>query len=125
MKTIDARSLSDLIPQVTIVNVGSHQGSTEIRTAIRYRPDDLRTASRLTLPISSEMPVVLYDERGDGKHLDELAKAFARSGWSDVRVLDGGFAAWNDADLPTQEATMEQTVPPTRTGEEQALDRRL
>jgi 3-mercaptopyruvate sulfurtransferase SseA len=125
VKTIDARSLSDLIPQVTIVNVGSHQGADEIRTAIRYRPDDLLTASRLTLPISSDMPVVLYDERGEGKHLDELVDAFARSGWSDVRVLDGGFAAWKDAALPTQDATMEQTVPPTRSGEEKALDRRL
>ncbi len=125
MKTIDARSLSDLIPQVTIVNIGSHQGSDEIRTAIRYRPDDLLTADHLTLPIASDLPVVLYDERGEGKHLADLTDAFERSGWTDVRVLDGGFAAWKDADLPMQEATMEQTVPPTRPGEEKALDRRL
>ncbi len=125
MKTIDAQSLSALIPNVTIINVGSHQGSHEIRTAIRYRPEDLEIAQHLTLPLATDLPVVLYDERGDGKHTDAIGEKFAASGYADVRMLDGGFASWKSADLPLQEATMEQTVPPTRSGEEETLDRRL
>jgi 3-mercaptopyruvate sulfurtransferase SseA len=109
----------------TIVNVGAHAGSKEIRGAIRYRPDDLLKASHLALPIASDRPVVLYDERGSGKHLDEIAEKLRANGYADVRILDGGFAAADEADAPTQEASTEQGVPPTKPSEAPALDRRL
>ncbi|MGD0471629.1 MAG: rhodanese-like domain-containing protein [Candidatus Velthaea sp.] len=109
----------------TIINAGAHSGSQEIRGAIRYRPNDLLTASHLALPIATDRPVVLYDERGSGEQLDEIAEKLRANGYPDVRILDGGFAAADAAHAPTQEASTEQIVPPTKPTEVQALDRRL
>ena len=109
----------------TILNVGKHQGGHEIRGAVRYRPHDLVTPERLTIPIALDKPVVLYDERGNLDHLREIAAALERNGFTDVRALTGGFAAWEEAKGETQEASFEQVVPPVQPSEVQALDRRI
>ena len=108
----------------TIVNAGRHQGSKEIRGAIRYRPHDLLEPEHLMLPLPPDRLIVLYDERGEG----DLAKIAARltgEGYRDVRTLRGGFAAWEQAGGATQEPSMEQVVPPSRPSEVQELDRRV
>jgi 3-mercaptopyruvate sulfurtransferase SseA len=108
----------------TIINLARHPARREIRGAIRYRPDDLLTASHLALPIATDRPVVLYDERGEGD-LDPFAAKLRESGYPDVRFLAGGFAAYEAANAPTQEASTEQVVPPAAPSEVQSLDRRL
>lgn len=124
--TISIDELQALGPNgATIINAGAHRGSKEIRGAIRYRPDDLLTASHLVLPIATDRPVVLYDEHGSDKHLGEIAEKLRATGYADVRILDGGFTAASDAHAPTQEASTEQIVPPSKPSEVQALDRRL
>jgi 3-mercaptopyruvate sulfurtransferase SseA len=109
----------------TIVNVGQHQGRREIRGAIRYRPHDLLTPDHLALPLAQDRPVVLYDEKGDGDLTLQIAERLRASGFEDVRILTGGFAAWEAAGGPTQEPSFEQVVPPTHPSEVQALDRRI
>ena len=109
----------------TVINAGKHAGSREIRGAIRYRPDDLLTASHLALPLATDRPIVLYDERGSGKQLEEIAEKLRTNGYPDVRILDGGFAAYDAANEPVQEGSTEQVVPPTKPHEVQALDRRV
>ena len=109
----------------TILDVGKHQGRREIRGAIRYRPHDLLTPERLALPLAPDRPVVLYDEKGDGDLTEQIAAKLSASGFPDVRTLTGGFAAWEAAGGPTQEASFEQSVPPTRASEVQELDRRV
>lgn len=109
----------------TIINVGHHAGSREIRSAIRYRPHDLLTPTHLVLPIAPEKPVVLYDERGEDERTQRIAERLRTDGFPDVRLLEGGFAAWERAGGPTQEPSLEQVVPPTREDEVQSLDRRL
>ncbi|HTD34313.1 MAG TPA: rhodanese-like domain-containing protein [Candidatus Elarobacter sp.] len=109
----------------TILDVGKHQGRREIRGAVRYRPHDLLTPDHLAIPIAPDKPVVLYDEKGDGDLTKEIAAKLTASGFTDVRTLSGGFAAWEAADGPTQEASMEQVVPPTHASEVQELDRRI
>jgi 3-mercaptopyruvate sulfurtransferase SseA len=109
----------------TIINVGKHQGRREIRGAIRYRPHDLLIPERLALPIAREKPVVLYDEKGDGDLTKQIAERLRADGFEDVRILKGGFAAWEAAGGPTQEPTLEQVVPPERPSEVQKLDRRI
>ena len=106
----------------TIINVGKHAGSREIRGAVRYRPHDLLASEHLALPV--DKPVVLYDENGDGKQTGEIAQKLAAAGF-DARILHGGFAAWEKAGGATQEASFEQIVPPTEPSEVQELDRRL
>ena len=108
----------------TILNVGSHQGKREIRGAVRYRPHDLLTPEHLALPVAHDRPVVLYDEKGDGDLTRQIAEHLEAEGY-DVRILKGGFAAWEQAGGPTQEATIEQVVPPMRPSEVQPLDRRV
>ena len=76
----------------TIINVGKHAGSREIRGAVRYRPHDLLASEHLALPIPVDKPVVLYDENGDGKQTGEIAQKLAAAGF-DARILHGGFAA--------------------------------
>jgi 3-mercaptopyruvate sulfurtransferase SseA len=123
---ISVSELQDLGPNgATIINAGKRAGWLEIRGAIRYRPDDLLTASHLALPLATDLPVVLYDEHGDTTSLAPLAAKLQANGFSDVRILQGGFAAYQAADAPTQEASTEQVVPPTKPDEVQALDRRL
>jgi rhodanese-related sulfurtransferase len=109
----------------TIINVGKHQGRREIRGAIRYRPNDLLTPEHLALPIAPEKPVVLYDEKGDGDRTQQIADKFTADGFTDVRILEGGFAAWERAGGETQEPSLEQIVPPMRASEVQRLDRRI
>lgn len=98
----------------TVINVGKHSGKREIRGAIRYRPDDLLAASHLALPLPTDRPIVLYDEHGDGKQLADLAEKLQANGYSIVRILAGGFAAYDAAAGPTQEASTEQIVPPAK-----------
>jgi len=109
----------------TIINVGRLQGSREIRGAIRYRPNDLMVPDRLALPIAPDRPVVLYDERGNDPLTDEIAQRLRENGFADVRIFQGGMHGWEAAGGETQEASMEQPVPPTRPSQVQELDRRL
>ena len=118
----------------TILDVGKHQGRREIRGAVRYRPHDLLAPDHLALPLAPDhlalplapdKPVVLYDEKGDGDLTQQIAAKLIANGFSDVRTLTGGFAAWEAAEGPTQEASFEQVVPPTRASEVQELDRRV
>ncbi len=108
----------------TIINVGHHAGKHEIRGSIRYRPHDLLTPDHLALPIAPELPVVLYDEHGDGHDTRAIAERLQASGFDDVRILSGGYKAWEAAGGETQEASMEQVVPPSKPNEVQELDRR-
>ena len=109
----------------TILNVGKHGGHREIRGAIRYRPHDLLTPDHLAIPIAADKPVVLYDEHGNSDLTKQIAEKLTANGFKDVRTLQGGFAAWEKAEAPTQEPSIEQVVPPTHRSEVQKLDRRI
>jgi 3-mercaptopyruvate sulfurtransferase SseA len=119
----ELRALADT--GATILNVGKHQGHREIRGAVRYRPHDLLTPDHLAIPIAPDKPVVLYDEKGNGDLTAQVAAKLTANGFTDVRILSGGFAAWEQADGPTQEPSLEQVVPPTKPSEVQELDRRV
>jgi 3-mercaptopyruvate sulfurtransferase SseA len=109
----------------TILNVGKHAGHREIRGAVRYRPHDLLTPDRLAIPIAPDKPVVLYDEKGDGDLTAQIAEKLRENRFEDVRILEGGFAAWEAAGGETQEPSFEQAVPPMHASEAQQLDRRI
>ena len=109
----------------TIVNAGKHAGRHEIRGAIRYEQSDLIDAEKLTLPIEAEKPVVVYGERDPDENLEKVAANFRSSGFSDVRLLSGGFKAYEDAGAPLQEASVQQVVPPHNITEVQEFDKRL
>jgi len=109
----------------TIVNAGKHAGRREIRGAIRYAQSDLKEAEKLALPIATDKPVVVYGESDPDETLEQVAENFRRSGFPDVRLLSGGFRAYEDAGAPVQEASVQQIVPPHTLGEVQEFDKRL
>jgi len=109
----------------TILNVGARGGHREIRGAVRYRPHDLLTPEHLAIPLATDTPVVLYDENGDAELTRQIAEKLKANGFADVRILQGGFAAWERAGGATQEPSLEQVVPPMRAAEVQPLDRRI
>ncbi len=119
----ELRALADT--GATILNVGKHGGHREIRGAVRYRPHDLLTPDHLAIPIAPDEPVILYDEHGGADLTKQVAEKLQANGFKDVRSLQGGFAAWEKADGPTQEPSIEQVVPPTRASQVQELDRRM
>ena len=112
-------------PRTTIINAGKHAGKREIRGAIRYRPSALLEADHLALPIAHDSRVILYAEHGSDETLQEIANKMRADGFSDVRVYEGTLAAYEQAGGETQEASMEQVVPPSQPDEVQKLDRRL
>jgi 3-mercaptopyruvate sulfurtransferase SseA len=117
------RTLADT--GATILNVGKHAGHREIRGAVRYRPHDLLTPDHLAIPIAQDKPVILYDEHGDADLTKQIAEKLTANGFKDVRTLQGGYSAWEKAEAPTQEPSIEQVVPPTHPSEVQQLDRRI
>jgi 3-mercaptopyruvate sulfurtransferase SseA len=119
----ELRTLADT--GATILNVGKHAGHREIRGAIRYRPNDLLTPDHLAIPIAQDKPLILYDERGDAEETGHIAQKLKANGFTDVRTLQGGYSAWEKANGPTQEPSIEQVVPPTHRSEVQKLDRRI
>ena len=122
--TVDElRALADT--GATILNVGKHGGHREIRGAVRYRPHDLLTPDHLAIPIAPDKPVILYDEHGNSDLTKQIVEKLQANGFKDVRTLQGGFSAWEKAEAPTQEASIEQVVPPTSASEVQQLDRRV
>ncbi|HKE65196.1 MAG TPA: sulfurtransferase [Micromonosporaceae bacterium] len=63
-------------------------------------PDIAALESALrTAGVRAGRPVVVYDD-GDGMPAARLWWTLRWAGHTDVRVLDGGFAAWQRADLP-------------------------
>lgn len=123
--SISAGELVGHDPHTTIINAGKHAGKREIRGAIRYRPSDLLEAEHLVLPIERDRRVILYAEHGSDETLLRIADKLRADGFTDVRVFEGTLAAYEQAGGETQEASMEQVVPPTEPGEVQKLDRRL
>jgi 3-mercaptopyruvate sulfurtransferase SseA len=119
----ELRTLADT--GATILNVGKHAGHREIRGAARYRPNDLLKPDHLAIPIAQDKPVILYDEHGNGDLTKQIAEKLRANGFTDVRTLQGGYSAWEKAEAPTQEPSIEQVVPPTHPSEVQQLDRRI
>ena len=110
---------------LTIIDVGNHVGRKEIRNAIRYRPTDLLAPDHLTLPLPVDRKIVLYGAEGSSERIEAIAERFERSGFADVAILSGGFTAYEKAGGATQEASVEQVVPPSRPQEASELDRRI
>ncbi len=97
---------------VFLLDVRRTAHGEQIYGAIRYDPHKLRDAPKLVLPLpKSDGLVVLYDEDGAGKGLDEIGAKLREDGYGELRILEGGFKAWKDAAGKMEEATVEQPVP--------------
>lgn len=100
-------------PRTTIINAGKHAGKREIRGAIRYDPGELLEAGHLALPIAHEARVILYAENGGEETLAHIAAKMRAEGFTDVRVFEGTLSDYEQAGGETQEASMQQIIPPS------------
>ncbi|HKU67451.1 MAG TPA: rhodanese-like domain-containing protein [Candidatus Baltobacteraceae bacterium] len=92
-----------------ILDARRHPGKEQIRGALRYDERALLTEERLTLPLPHEGRIVVYaDSEEDAQ---EVAARLREQGYADAAVLEGGFEAYRQAGLPTEEITQEQPIP--------------
>lgn len=96
------------------LDVRSRAVKEQIRGALRYDPKALLAEEHLALPLPHDGRIVVYAD--DDSHAAEIAARLRDSGYHNVAILEGGFEAYRDAGLPTEEITQEQPIP----GEESA-----
>jgi rhodanese-related sulfurtransferase len=89
---------------------GTH--AKQIYGAIQYDTKKLLEAPKLAVPLpKSEGLIVLYDEDGTSKSLHDVGAKLRADGFAEVRILEGGFAAYVNAGGKLEDRTMEQPVP--------------
>jgi rhodanese-related sulfurtransferase len=92
-----------------ILDARKHPGKEQIRGALRYDERALLSEERLTLPLPHEGRIVVYADSEEDA--DRVAARLREQGYEDAAVLEGGFEAYREAGLPTEEITQEQPIP--------------
>ncbi len=97
-----------------VIDARAHTGHEQIRGALRYDPKVLLEEDKLTLPLPHESRIVVYSE--DDERAQRVAARLREQGYEQVAILDGGFDAYRQAGLPTEEITQQQPVPGSESG---------
>jgi rhodanese-related sulfurtransferase len=63
----------------------------------------------LTLPLPHDGRIVVYADSDD--EAEQVAARLREQGYAQAAVLEGGFDAYREAGLPTEEITQEQPIP--------------
>jgi rhodanese-related sulfurtransferase len=92
-----------------ILDARKHPGKEQIRGALRYKERALLSEERLTLPLPHDGPIVVYADSDE--EAERVAMRLREQGYKQAAVLDGGFDAYRQAGLPTEEITQEQPIP--------------
>jgi thiosulfate/3-mercaptopyruvate sulfurtransferase len=93
-------------------DLAEHPGSPVDSRGRHPLPDRERFAAAMRQAgVRADLPVVVYDD-GDGTQAARAWWLLRHYGHPDVRVLDGGFAAWREAGC-----TIEEGEPPTQAAE--------
>lgn len=92
-----------------IVDARRHPGKEQIRGALRYDERALLSEERLALPLPHEGRIVVYAD--SEKEAEEVAERLRDQGFTQAAVLEGGFEAYREAGLPTEQITQEQPIP--------------
>ncbi len=92
-----------------ILDARRHPGKQQIRGAVRYDERALISEERLTLPLPHEGRIVVYADSDE--EAERVAMRLREQGYTQAAVLEGGFDAYRDAGLPTEEITQEQPIP--------------
>ena len=92
-----------------VLDARRHPGKEQIRGALRYDERALLQEERLTLPLPHEGSIVVYADSED--EAERVAARLREQGYEQAAVLEGGFDAYREAGLPTEEITQEQPIP--------------
>lgn len=94
---------------ITFLDVRKKPDGRQIRGSVRYNAEKLMAAEKLTLPLPKEGRIVVYC--GSGNSCGSVAQRLREQGYHNAGALQGGYAAWNDANLPLEELSQEQPIP--------------
>ena len=114
---LPAIGIDDLIRHVAandvfVLDLRRSVHGKQIYGAIRYDAKKLLDAPKLALPLpKTDGLIVLYDEDGTSDAMTAIGTKLREEGFAEVRVLVGGFKAYQAADGKLEDATMEQPVP--------------
>ncbi len=108
--SVTVAEIKDAPPgSVTFVDVRKKVDGRQIRGAVRYDARKLLSAQKLTLPLPHDGKIVVYC--GSGNSCGEVAERLREQGYHNATALEGGYAAWKEANLPIEELSAEQPVP--------------
>ncbi len=96
------------------LDVRTHAGKEQVRGALRYDLKHLLSATKLALPLPHDRPIAVYAD--DEERALEVASCLREQGYSQAAILEGGFDAYRDAGLPTEELTQQQPIPGSESG---------
>ncbi len=94
---IDAETLSRDAGKVRIIDIRKKPDDRQIPGSERYDAEALSSAE--FVPFHFNDNIVLYC--GSGNSCSVLAEELRERGYN-ARALEGGYAAWKSADLPTE-----------------------
>jgi rhodanese-related sulfurtransferase len=92
---------------LTIIDIRKKPDEAQIPGSRRFDGEQLEHA--VQLPFTKDEPVVLYC--GSGNSCSRVAQTLREKGYANVRALDGGYAAWKEAGLPTEPITQTERIP--------------
>jgi rhodanese-related sulfurtransferase len=106
VQRVRASEIEDTTP---ILDVRRRPGKEQIRGALRYDERALLDEEHLTLPLPHDRRIIVY---GDSEQdAEQIAARLREQGYAQAAVLEGGFDAYRQAGLPTEELTQEQPIP--------------
>lgn len=91
-----------------VLDARKHPGKEQIRGAVRYDERALLAQEHLTLPLPHDGRIVVYADSED--EAERVAARLREQGYAQAAVLEGGFEAYRQAGLPTEEITQEQPI---------------
>ncbi len=93
-----------------VVDIRMKATGEQIPGSRQYDAKQLLDAEPLVLPMPKDGLTVVVDNHGDEKDLGRVVERLGAAGFANVRILEGGFKAWSEAELPTEELSMKQPV---------------
>lgn len=83
---------------LTVIDIRKKPDEEQIPGSVRYSGDDLEHSQQP--PFGKDEHVVIYC--GSGNSCSRVAQTLRERGYVNVQALDGGYAAWKEAGLPTE-----------------------
>lgn len=91
---------------VKIIDIRKKPDEQQIPGSLRYNGEELERAEQL--PFGKDERVVLYC--GSGNSCSRVAQTLRDRGFLNAEALEGGYAAWREADLPVEPITELRTL---------------
>ncbi|HET7813690.1 MAG TPA: rhodanese-like domain-containing protein [Candidatus Baltobacteraceae bacterium] len=89
-----------------LVDIRKKPDEAQIPGSVRYDGEAIERAEQP--PFDRDKQVVLYC--GSGNSCSRIAQTLQERGYTNVRALEGGYAAWKDAGLPTEPISQRQSL---------------